>query len=430
MKKFNIISLGCSKNLVDSEEVKGLLLSGGFNYVDEAERSDVLIINTCGFILPAKEESINTILQAVKLKENGQIKSLVVMGCLSQRYMQELKHELPEVDAFFGVDEINDVARYLLHKDAIAAPRSLMTPGHYAFLKIAEGCNNNCAYCAIPLIRGKQVSLTPELILRDAENMAEQGVKELIVIAQDTTTYGWDLGKDIRLPGLLKKLDAMNAFPWIRLHYAHPAHFDPELIKVINSSKSILPYIDIPIQHIQTDMIRSMKRGKDGKHIRDLIAKLRSEIPNLALRTTVLVGFPGETDDAFNELLDFVQETRFDRLGGFTYSQEEGTPAVPLGDPIPEGIKQKRLELIMAAQQKISLENNSALIGTVQKVLIDAYDRSSGDSYGRTFRDSPDIDNRVIIPRELKKGEFYDVNITDAVDYDVLGDVVSVSSKL
>jgi ribosomal protein S12 methylthiotransferase len=423
MKKFNIISLGCSKNLVGSEEVKGLLLNGGFKYVEEAEKADVLIINTCGFILPAKEESINTILQAVKLKENGRISSLVVMGCLSQRYMDELKTELPEVDAFFGVDQIGDIARYLLHRDAIPAPRSLMTPGHYAFLKIAEGCNNNCAYCAIPLIRGKQVSLAPDVILKDAENMAKHGVKELIVIAQDTTTYGWDIGKDVRLSGLLKELDAMDAFPWIRLHYAHPAHFDPALIDVINGSKSILPYIDIPIQHIHTDMIRAMKRGKDGEHIRTLINKLRSEIPNLALRTTVMVGFPGETDEAFNELLDFVKETRFDRLGGFTYSQEEGTPAVSLGDPIPEGIKQRRLEAIMSAQQEISLEKNQALIGTIQKVLIDVYDNATGDSYGRTFRDSPDIDNRVIIPRELKKGEFADIEITDAVDYDLLGDV-------
>ncbi len=428
MKKFNIISLGCSKNLVDSEEVKGLLLSGGFQYIDVAEKSEVVIINTCGFILPAKEEGINTILQAIKLKESGQIKSVIVMGCLSQRYREELEKELPEVDAFFGVDEIQDVARYLLHRDAIAAPRSLMTPGHYAFLKIAEGCNNNCAYCAIPLIRGKQLSLKPEIILKEAENLAKQGVKELIVIAQDTTTYGWDLGKDVRLAKLLRDLDAMNAFPWIRLHYAHPAHFDLELIKVINDSKSILPYIDIPIQHIHTDMIRAMKRGKDGDHIRELITKLRAEIPNLALRTTVMVGFPGETDEAFDELLDFVKETRFDRLGGFTYSQEEGTPAVPLGDPIPEGIKQKRLEAIMTAQQEISLEKNQALIGTKQQVLIDTYDSVSGDSYGRTFRDSPDIDNRVIIPGELEKGEFVEIEITDAVDYDLLGELLPVIS--
>ncbi|MEA3391592.1 MAG: 30S ribosomal protein S12 methylthiotransferase RimO [Candidatus Marinimicrobia bacterium] len=424
MKKFNIISLGCSKNLVDSEEVKGLLQNGGFEFTDNAENADVVIINTCGFILPAKEEGINTILQAIKLKESGQIKSLIVMGCLSQRYREELKKELPEVDAFFGVDEIQNVARYLLHRDAIAAPRSLMTPGHYAFLKIAEGCNNNCAYCAIPLIRGKQLSLKPEIILKEAEYLAKQGVRELIVIAQDTTTYGWDLDKDVRLPKLLRDLDAMNAFPWIRLHYAHPAHFDLELIKVINDSKSILPYIDIPIQHIHTDMIRAMNRGKDGDHIRELITKLRAEIPNLALRTTVMVGFPGETDEAFNELLDFVKEIRFDRLGGFTYSQEEGTPAVPLGDPIPEGIKQKRLEAIMTAQQENSFKKNQALIGTKQQVLIDTYDSVSGDSYGRTFRDSPDIDNRVIIPGELKKGEFVEVEITDAVDYDLLAEIV------
>ena len=425
MKKFNIISLGCSKNFVDSEKVKGLLLSGGFKYSEVAEESEVLIINTCGFILPAKEESIDTILQAIKLKENGQIKSVIVMGCLSQRYREELENELPEVDAIFGVNEIQDVARYLLHKDAIAAPRSLMTPGHYAFLKIAEGCNNNCSYCAIPLIRGKQVSLKPEDIVREAGNLAKQGVKELIVIAQDSTTYGWDLGKDVRLSKLLKDLDDMNAFPWIRLHYAHPAHFDLELIKIINESKSILPYIDIPIQHIHTDIIRAMKRGKDGEHIRELITKLRAEIPNLSLRTTVMVGFPGETEEAFNELLEFIKETRFDRLGGFTYSQEDGTPAVPLGDPIPEGIKQRRLEAIMSAQQEISLEKNQAMMGTTQKVLIDSYDPVSGDSYGRTFRDSPDIDNRVIISGKLKKGEFVEVEITNAVDYDLIGETVT-----
>lgn len=423
MKKFNIISLGCSKNLVDSEEVKGLLLNGGFEFVEKAEESEVLIINTCGFILPAKEEGIATILEAIKLKESGQIRSLIVMGCLSQRYRKDLEAELPEVDAFFGVDEISKVASYLLHKDAIPAPRSIMTPGHYGFLKIAEGCNNSCAFCAIPLIRGPQVSLEPSIILKDAEYLATQGVKELIVIAQDTTTYGWDLRKDVRLHTLVKELDDMDAFPWIRLHYAHPAHFDTQLIDVINKSKSILPYIDIPIQHINTQQIKSMRRGKDGEHIRTLITKLRTEIKDLALRTTVMVGFPGETDEAFNELLDFVKETRFDRLGGFTYSQEEGTPAVPLGDPIPEGTKARRLEAIMNAQREISLENNEALIGTKQRVLIDAYDALSGDSYGRTYRDSPDIDNRVVIPREMKKGEFVDVEITDAVDYDLLGDV-------
>ncbi len=424
MKKFNIISLGCSKNLVDSEEVKGLLLHGGFKYVEKAEDSEVLIINTCGFILPAKEEGINTILEAIKLKENGGIKSLIVMGCLSQRYKKELTVELPEVDAFFGVDEIKKIADYLLHKDAQAAPRSMMTPGHYAFLKIAEGCNNSCAFCAIPIIRGPQKSLDPSVILKDAENLAKQGVKELIVIAQDTTTYGWDLRKDIRLHTLMKELDAMDAFPWIRLHYAHPAHFDTKLIDVINNSKSILPYIDIPIQHINAEQIKSMRRGKDGEHIRKLIKTLRDEIKDLALRTTVMVGYPGENEAAFNELLNFVKETRFDRLGGFTYSQEEGTPAVPLGDPLPEGTKSRRLEAIMNVQREISLEKNQALIGTKQLVLIDAYDKLSGDAYGRTYRDSPDIDNRVIIPREMKKGEFMEVEITDAVDYDLLGDII------
>lgn len=429
MKTFNIISLGCSKNLVDSEEVKSLLLQEGLTFVEEAEDCELLIINTCGFILPAKEESIDYILNAIELKKAGTIKSLIVMGCLTQRYREELTKEFPEVDAIFGVDEVKEISEYLFHKNLVIPSRSLMTPGHYGFLKIAEGCNNACAFCAIPLIRGPQVSLEPSVILKDAENLAKQGVKELIVIAQDSTTYGWDLRKDLRLHTLLKELDAMDAFPWIRLHYAHPAHFDLKLIDVINQSKSILPYIDIPIQHINTQQIKSMRRGKDGEHIRKLISILRSDIKDLALRTTVLVGFPGETDVAFNELLDFVKEIRFDRLGGFTYSQEEGTPAVPLGDPIPEAIKSRRLEAIMNAQREISLENNQALIGTVQRVFIDVYDKFSGDSCGRTFRDSPDIDNRVIIPTELKKGDFVDVEIIDAIDYDMIGEVKKSISR-
>ena len=425
MKNVHIISLGCSKNLVDSEELKGILLQGGLRYIETAEAADILIINTCGFILPAKEESIDTILQASKLKKEGQVRSLLVMGCLSQRYREELKKEIPEVDAFFGVKEIKDIARYLLHQDAVAAPRSLMTPGHYAFLKIAEGCNNNCAYCAIPLIRGKQVSFPVDKIMKEAKYLAQQNVKELIVIAQDTTTYGRDLDNKTDLDDILIALDAMNAFEWIRLHYTHPAHFDLKLIEVINNSTHILPYIDIPIQHIHTDMIRAMRRGKDGEHIRSLITRLRKEIPNLALRTTIMVGFPGETEEAFLELLDFVKEIQFDRLGGFTYSPEEDTPAESLGDPISATIKQQRLEMIMNAQQAISLIKNEEMIGTTQRVLIDAFDPFSNDSYGRTYRDSPDIDNRVIIPGKLNAGEFYDVIITDALDYDLIGEIVS-----
>jgi len=401
-----------------------MLLQEGLTFVEEAEDCELLIINTCGFILPAKEESIDYILDAIELKKNGTIKSLIVMGCLTQRYREELTKEFPEVDAIFGVDEVKEISHFLFHKESKASPRSLMTPGHYGFLKIAEGCNNSCAFCAIPLIRGPQLSLEPSVILKDAEELAKQGVKELIVIAQDSTTYGWDLRKDLRLHTLLKELDDMDAFPWIRLHYAHPAHFDLKLIDVINQSKSILPYIDIPIQHINTQQIKSMRRGKDGEHIRKLIRTLRSDIKDLALRTTVLVGFPGESDEAFNELLDFVKEIRFDRLGGFTYSLEEGTPAVPLADPIPEDIKSRRLEAIMNAQSKISLENNQSLIGTKQRVFIDVYDAFSKDSYGRTYRDSPDIDNRVIIPAKLKKGDFVDVEIIDAIDYDMIGEIL------
>jgi ribosomal protein S12 methylthiotransferase len=423
VKSLHIISLGCSKNLVDSEEIKGLLLSGGYRYSKIAEQADVLIINTCGFILPAKEESIETILQAVRLKENGQIRSLIVTGCLSQRYREELQQELPEVDAIFGVNEIPQLARYLLHRDADAAPRSLMTPGHYAFLKISEGCDNRCSYCAIPMIRGRQRSLTPESIRKEAEYLAELGVKELIVIAQDTTTYGRDLPEKPRLSQILKMLDDMDVFPWIRIHYTHPAHFDPGLIDVIRNGKNLLPYVDIPVQHINAEVLRAMRRGRSAAPIRRLIARLKRDIPGLALRTTVMVGFPGETDAAFRELLKFVEETRFDRLGAFTYSPEEGTPAEPLGDPISAKLKQKRLEQIMDLQQRISLEKNRELKGTVQRVLIDACDTVSKDSYGRTYRDSPDIDGRIIIPGKLQPGEFYDIRITDALDYDLIGEL-------
>lgn len=424
MKKVHILSLGCSKNLVDSEELKGLLLAGGLTYSDKSESADILIINTCGFILPAKEESIEAILQALRLKESGQIRSLIVMGCLSQRYREELKAELPEVDAFFGVNQIPELARYLLHSEADTAPRSLMTPGHYAFLKIAEGCDNRCAYCAIPLIRGRQRSMTPEAVCKEAGYLAEQGVKELILIAQDTTTYGRDLPEKPVLSQILKVLDDMDAFPWIRLHYTHPAHFDSKLIDVIKQSKSILRYMDIPIQHINADVLRAMRRGRSGEPIRRLIARLRRDIPGLALRTTVMVGYPGETESAFRELLNFIEATRFERLGVFVYSPEENTPAETLGDPIPGKVKQMRLEKIMEIQQQISLENNRALKGSVQRVLIDAYDAVTDDSYGRTFRDSPDIDNRIIIPGKLQPGAFYDIRITDALDYDLIGEPV------
>ncbi|MDD3716887.1 MAG: 30S ribosomal protein S12 methylthiotransferase RimO [Candidatus Marinimicrobia bacterium] len=424
MRKVHILSLGCSKNLVDSEELKGLLLTGGLRYSDKPESADILIINTCGFILPAKEESIEAILQALRLKESGQIRSLIVMGCLSQRYREELKAELPGVDAFFGVNQIPELARYLLHRDAEAAPRSLMTPGHYAFLKIAEGCDNRCAYCAIPLIRGRQRSLTPESIRKEAEYLAGKGVKELIVIAQDTTTYGRDLPDKPRLSQILKMLDDMEAFPWIRLHYTHPAHFDPGLIDVIKQGKSILPYIDMPVQHINAEVLRVMRRGRSGEPIRKLIAKLKREIPGLALRTTVMVGYPGETDAAFRELQEFVEKTSFDRLGAFVYSPEERTPAESLGDPVSAKSKEKRLERLMNLQQRISLEKNRELKGTVQRVLIDTYDAVTDDSYGRSYRDSPDIDNRIIIPGKLQPGEFYDIRITDALDYDLIGELV------
>lgn len=424
--KIHIVTLGCPKNLVDSEIIKGGLLENNFAWTDNPEDADKIIINTCGFLDVAREESVDTILEMAELKRSGSLKELIVAGCMSQRYPDELKTELPEVDKFFGANAMKQILEYLSGKRFLAYDpvvwRQIMTPRHYAYLKIAEGCDNVCSFCAIPAMRGKQVSRTIDDILRETNLLQQRGVKELLVIAQDTTTYGWDLNPRFSLTDLLKELDRVDGIEWIRLHYTHPSHFGPTLLPFLKDANKVIPYLDMPVQHINSRMLKLMKRGLDGDGIRKLLSHVRTEIPDIILRTTLIVGFPGETRDEFEELLDFVKETRFDRLGVFTYSEEEGTSAADLKNDVPQEEKERRLAEIMGAQQVISLENNEALIGAEQIVLMDVYDQENDESIGRTFRDSPEIDNQIIVRGKLKTGEFHRIRITDAFEYDLIGE--------
>jgi ribosomal protein S12 methylthiotransferase len=426
-ERIHIITLGCPKNLVDSEIVIGGLAENHIEVVDDPQMATKIIINTCGFIDSAREESIDTILEAAELKHEGILRELIVMGCMSQRYSAEMQGELPEVDHFFGANKMKEVLQYLTGKNYLAYDpalwRKILTPRHYAFLKIAEGCDNVCSFCSIPMMRGKQVSRSIESLMKETALLASRGVKELIVIAQDSTSYGWDLEPKSSLTELLTELETVDGIEWIRLHYAHPSHVGPELIPFLANSQKVLPYLDIPIQHINSQLLKKMKRGLDGVGIKKVLERMRQEIPNIAIRTSLIVGYPGEAKTMFQELLDFVKAFRFDRLGVFTYSEEEGTAAAKESDSISQKEKEKRMAAIMNAQQQISLENNQALIGTSQKVLIDSYDAENNESSGRTYRDSPDIDNTVIIPGKLKPGQFYDVEITDALEYDLFGEI-------
>jgi len=428
-EKIYIITLGCAKNLVDSEIISGGLAENHIELTENPEQATKIIINTCGFIETAREESIDTILEAAQLKHNGILRELIVIGCMSERYSAEMQNELPEVDHFFGANRMKELLQYLTGKNYLAYDpalwRKIMTPRHYAFLKIAEGCDNVCSFCSIPLMRGKQISRSIESLMKETELLAKRGVKELIVIAQDTTSYGWDLTPRSSLTELLKELESIDGIEWIRLHYAHPSHLGPELIPFLANSKKVLPYLDIPIQHINSQLLKEMKRGLDGAAIQKLLEQLRKKIPNIAIRSSLIVGYPGETKTMFQELLDFVKEFRFDRLGVFTYSEEEGTAAAEKNDSISQKEKERRMAAIMNAQQQISLENNQALVGTSQKVLIDYYDAENNESYGRTYRDSPDIDNAVIVAGKLEPGQFFDVEITDTLEYDLFGEILS-----
>ena len=431
MKKINVITLGCSKNTVDSEHLMARLAAAGYEVLFDSDRTDakVVVINTCGFIGDAKQESIDMILRAAAAKQAGKIERLFVVGCLSERYADELRAEIPEVDDYFGARTWDGIVRALGASEdpALATERRLTTPKHYAYLKISEGCNWKCGYCAIPLIRGGHVSVPMEELEEEARKLAGQGVRELMVIAQDTTYYGVDLYGRRRLADLLTELCRIGGIEWIRLHYAYPTGFPDDVIEVMAHEPKICKYLDIPFQHISDAQLASMHRRHTKAEAMELIGRLRGAIPDLALRTTLLVGYPGETEADFEELLAFVREVRFERLGVFPYSEEEGTwSAENLRDDIPETIKQQRAERVMALQNEISLENNRRRVGRTERVIIDS---RQGDWYvGRTQYDSPEVDQEILIPaseRRLLRGHFYDVTVTSAADYDLYGEIAA-----
>jgi ribosomal protein S12 methylthiotransferase len=426
-KVVNVVTLGCSKNLVDSEVLMRQLDNRYEVVSDSNNPSDIMVINTCGFIQDAKEESIDMILSAVEAKKAGQLKKVIVTGCLSQRYKNELGEEMTGVDAFFGVNDLPQILQTLEvdYKKELVGERHLTTPSHFAYLKVSEGCDRSCAFCAIPLIRGKHVSKPFEELIAEAEKLAAKGVKELLLIAQDLTYYGLDLYKKRRIAELVQQLSEINGIEWIRLHYAYPAGFPEDLLKVMHENPKVCKYLDIPLQHISSRILESMKRGLDGEKTRQLALSWREKVPGMALRSTFIVGYPGETEEEFKQLMDFVHEMRFDRLGVFQYSPEENTAAFDLPDDVPAEVKQEREDRIMALQQEISLDLNNAKVGETFKVLID---KKEGDFYvGRTEFDSPEVDNEVLIPAEngkLEPGEFYNVKIIRSDFYDLYGEKV------
>ena len=429
MKKINVITLGCSKNTVDSEHLMARLAAAGYSVVWDSDRTDArtVVINTCGFIGDAKQESIEMILRAAAAKQAGKIDRLFVIGCLSERYADELRHEIPEVDDYFGARTWDGIIRALgaSGDPALETERLLSTPRHYAYLKISEGCNWMCGYCAIPLIRGRHVSVPMETLEEEARKLAAAGVRELIVIAQDTTYYGIDLYGERKLAELLRRLCRIDGIEWIRLHYAYPAAFPDDVIEVMASEPKICKYLDIPFQHISDAQLAAMHRRHTKAEALALIARLRAAIPDLALRTTLLVGYPGETEADFAELMAFVRDVRFERLGVFAYSEEEGTfSARELHDDVPDEVKQQRVERIMELQHTISLENNLRRVGRIERVIIDS---RQGDFYvGRTQYDSPEVDQEILIPaaeRRLLRGHFYEVRIDRGADYDLYGHV-------
>jgi ribosomal protein S12 methylthiotransferase len=425
-KKINIVTLGCSKNVVDSEKLLKQLNSGGYDVIYNADdvSAGTVIINTCGFINDAKEESVDTILRFVKARETGQIDNLYVMGCLSERYMEALKHEIPEVKRYFGVNNMSDILNELgvtLRNDLLT-DRTITGPGHYAYLKISEGCDRTCAFCAIPAIRGKYVSRPVEDVIKEALLLAEKGVKELILIAQDLSYYGLDLYKKQSLPELVSRLLKIESFEWIRLHYLYPANFPMELIPLIRENPRICRYIDIPIQHISDRMLGLMRRSHNRIETEEVLSKLRTEIPGAVIRTTLIAGHPGETMEDYSELKAFISDFRFDRLGVFAYSHEEDTYSFSeYKDDVPDSVKESRVSELMEIQQNISAELNESLVGKVLKVIVD---RKEGEYFiGRTEFDSPEVDQEVLISGEydLKPGSFYNIKITQTTDFDLYG---------
>ena len=430
--KINVVTLGCSKNIIDSEVLMGQLKANDKEVVHEDENDDgnIVVINTCGFIGKAKEESINTILHFANKKENGDVDKVFVTGCLSERYKPDLEKEIGNVDAFFGTHDLPNLLKVLEanYKHELVGERVTTTPKHYAYLKIAEGCDRPCSFCAIPLMRGKHVSKTIENLVIESKKLAEKGIKELILIAQDLTYYGLDIYKKRALAELLKELIKIDGIEWIRLHYAFPKGFPLDVLEVIKNEPKVCNYLDIPLQHINTDILKSMKRGTTSEKTRTLVKEFRNAVPNMAIRTTMIVGYPGETEEIFQELKEFIKESKFERLGCFTYSHEEDTSAYLLDDNIPQEVKEQRVAEIMELQAEISFDLNQQKVGKTFKCI---FDRKEGTDYiGRTEFDSPDVDNEVIVDATkhfLQLGQFIDIKITEATDFDLYGEPVTYS---
>ncbi len=426
--KVNIITLGCSKNMVDSEVLSGQLLANDIETVHENAKRDhnIVIINTCGFIDKAKEESINTIMHNVALKKKGKLDKVYVTGCLSERYRNNLEEEIPEVDAFFGTMELPQILKRFEadYKGELIGERLLATPSHYAYVKISEGCNRTCSFCAIPLMRGQHVRRPIESIVEEAKQVVQRGGKEIMLIAQELTYYGLDIYKKRELPRLLHELAAVPGLVWIRLHYAYPSKFPMEILDAMNAHDNICKYLDMPLQHASNNMLKAMRRNITREEMEDLVGAIREKVPGICLRTTLIAGFPGETRDDVEELKTFLEKMRFDRVGIFTYSHEEDTSAHVLEDDILAGEKEERAQEIMEVQQEISLEKNAEKIGQTFKVIVDK--RESGRYIGRTEFDSVEVDNEVIINtnKKLQPGDFVNVQITKAYDYDLEGELV------
>src|ERR1041384_7709158 len=447
-QKFNIISLGCARNLVDSEVMAGVLHQNDYELVPEPETADIVLINTCGFIAAAKEESIDTILDVARLKEEGKVKKLIVAGCLSQRYPNELAKELPEVDFFIGTGEVPRIAEILKEHEAQArrqyvglpsylydhsTPRVRSTPSYTAFVKVSEGCDHKCAFCIIPQMRGPHRSRSIDSIFNEACQLTDKGIKEINLIAQDLTAYGRDRKDGTTLEGLLHELANVPQLHWLRLLYAYPNFLDDALLEVIRDSEKICKYIDIPFQHISRSILQRMRRGKSGSSVQEATQKLRRFIPGLTLRTSIIVGFPGETKTDFRELLDFIEEAEFERLGVFKYSPEEGTAAARMGAQVSEQVKERRWQEVMDLQSVISRKKNEALIGTIQRVMINDVALNSERVIGRTQGHAPEVDGVVFVESDgsrekrvpVRPGDMIDVAITGAFDYDLISETIN-----
>ena len=448
MQKFSIVSLGCARNLVDSEVMAGLLQRNHYEIVREPADAEVVLVNTCGFIGAAKEESIDSIVEMSRLKETGKLKKLVVAGCLSQRYPDELARELPEVDLFIGTGEVPRIVEILRDHDVDSSrrqhvgvpnyiydhvtPRLRSTASHTTFLKVSEGCDHKCAFCIIPQLRGPHRSRSVESVVAEATALAKRGVKEINLIAQDLTAYGRDRKDGTTLYGLLREMDRVKELVWIRLLYAYPNFLDGPLLELIRDSRKICKYVDIPFQHVSRSLLQRMRRGKSGSAIREAVEKLRHAIPGVTLRTSLIVGFPGESEADFEELLEFVKETEFERLGVFKYSEEDGTAAAKLDGQIPEEEKERRWQEVMDLQSTVSRKKNEALIGTIQRVMIDGADPDSGKLSGRTQAHAPEVDGLVFLEgcdqsfllNPPDPGAILDVRVTQAHDYDITGEII------